>query len=242
MPVHRRVPSAWRRTPSGKDWLAQQNRMCKAGLAPAQGRENVYSPPIGDTIGECLSVNHDGVIDTEHHMPAQRAMFVEHVIGKARGDLVDCAQNFGDRAGRHRNRPVLQLRKEPVKMLRHLNSRHGVQPNAPNRSAGNCCRGIAMTPHGPPTHRDSRWCCQNINDRPPHRAHASGRCRRHSPAAGRADKSAMTARHRSSAQQTNRPQSPCVPNPRAPARPTRYARHSRLLRWGNRNAHPHRAC
>src|SRR3569832_1871131 len=86
LPVHRRVPSAWRRTPSGKDWLAQQNRMCKAGLAPAQGRENVYSPPIGDTIGECLSVNHDGVIDTEHHMPAQRAMYVEHENNKARGD------------------------------------------------------------------------------------------------------------------------------------------------------------
>jgi hypothetical protein len=106
------------------------------GLAPAQGLENVHRPAIGDTIRECLSINHDGVVDTDHHMPTQRPMFVEHVIGKAGGDLVDRAQDVGDRPGGHCDRPVLQLREEPVKMLRHLNNRHGVQPNRTEYTGG----------------------------------------------------------------------------------------------------------
>jgi hypothetical protein len=45
-------------------------------LAPTQGLENVNRPAIGDTIRECLSIDHDGVVDTDHHMPTQRPMFV----------------------------------------------------------------------------------------------------------------------------------------------------------------------
>ena len=69
-------------------------------------------------------------------MPTQRAVFVEHVIGESRGDLVDRAQHLGDRAGRHRDRAVLELREEPVQMLRHLHRRHGVQPNRTEYTGG----------------------------------------------------------------------------------------------------------
>jgi hypothetical protein len=103
--------------------------MAFESLAPAQSLENVDSPIILNTIREGFSIYYYAVIDTEIHMPTQRPMFIEHVIGEARGDLVDRVQDLGDRAGWHRNRSVLQLRKEPVKMSRHFNSRHDVQPN-----------------------------------------------------------------------------------------------------------------
>jgi hypothetical protein len=98
-------------------------------LAPAQSLEDENTPIILDTIRECLSIYHHGVIDTEIHMPTQRPVFIEHVIGESRGDLVDRIQDLGDGAGRHRYRAVLQLRKKPVKMSRHYNRRHNVQPN-----------------------------------------------------------------------------------------------------------------
>lgn len=69
-------------------------------------------------------------------MPTQRPMFVEHVIGKARGHLVDGAQDVCDSPGWYRNRPVCQLREEPVEMLCHLNNRHGVQPNRTEYTGG----------------------------------------------------------------------------------------------------------
>jgi len=99
-----------------------------ACLTPAQGLEDVHGSILLDAIGKGFSIDHDGVVDAEVHMPAQRPLFVEDVIGEARRNFVDGMQHLGDRAGRHRDRAVLQLGKEPVEMSGHGNRGHAAQP------------------------------------------------------------------------------------------------------------------
>lgn len=118
----------------GSLWSLQPES-CRS-LTPAQGLENVNSSVFLDTVRECFSVYQYGFIDTDIDMPAQRPMFIEHVIGKARGNLVDSVQNLGNRACRHRNFFVSQIRKEPEKMLCHFDVRHDVQPNRTEYTGG----------------------------------------------------------------------------------------------------------
>ena len=66
------------------------------------------------TVRQRLSVEYHHIIDTELDMPAQRAVFVEHVVGETGGDGIHFAQHLGDRTGRYRDRAVLEQREEPV--------------------------------------------------------------------------------------------------------------------------------
>jgi len=69
-------------------------------------------------------------------MPAQRAMFVEYVIGKPGSNLVYSAQYLCNRTSRHRDLLVLESREEPVKVRSHFNYRHGDYPNRTEYTGG----------------------------------------------------------------------------------------------------------
>ena len=61
---------------------------------------------IRHAVRQHLSVEYHHIIDAELDMPAQRTVFVEHVVGETGGDGIHLAQHLGDRTGRHRDREV----------------------------------------------------------------------------------------------------------------------------------------
>jgi len=62
---------------------------------------------IRQAVRQCFPIEYHHIIYTELDMPAQRAVFVEHVVGETGGDGIHRAQHLGDRTGRRRDRAVL---------------------------------------------------------------------------------------------------------------------------------------
>src|SRR5690606_28626076 len=104
------------------------NRQYDFSLTAAQSLKDKHRIVFLNLVGKGFSVDHNGVVDAQLHMPAQGAMFIQHIIGKAGGLLVDGEQNLGDRAGRYPEGAVLQLWEEPVEVRCHFNCGHSAEP------------------------------------------------------------------------------------------------------------------
>ena len=105
-------------------------------LAPAQRLKDVNRSVFRYLIRKCILVDHDGVVNTEVNMPAQRTLVIEYIVGESGGNLIDGIQDFGNGASRNRNRPILQLGEKPVEVSSHFNAGHIRYPNLTEYTGG----------------------------------------------------------------------------------------------------------